>query len=549
MTKDTTNDLGRLDSPVTELSHPTLERGLAIPAHHNGYRPRLRNWVMTLTACFALIWIVHRALVQSITLDEANTFRYWVAPDSPTHWVPHANNHVLNSMLIRLFVWLFGLSHLTVRTPALLGGVLYILAIYGFCTLLCRDLVLTWALFVCFVYNPFIMDYLVAARGYGLALGFLSLAVYLFARVLVRLEKPSERDILNHATAISASVALSFCANFSFAYANAFLLAAFLAWACLEQGKRGAIAYARLALACTFPVFVAVFALSGSVLAGFQRDQLIWGAHSLAQTWGDIHEASFAELNPYLVNPLLADFLRAFQPLIVPVAASVVMVYLVLLLLTRQLRHLHTRSRLLLAGSLAAVLVLTLLAHWLQFKLLKIPLPFERTSLFLVPLLTAIVGAVLSVAPSNLMERAVRGLGVAVLYITSLYFIGVLRDSYFREWRICADVKAAFPVILDLCRRDGVREVASDLNYPASLNFYRVLYKVNDVIFPDLEKIPSGKPIYVLPEHPYADFVRREGLQVAYHGSVSDLVIVIRPGITARADCPPGAAGLVKHDK
>jgi len=540
---------------VTELPHPTLERGLAIPAHHNGYGPRLRNWVMILTACFALIWIVHRALVQSITLDEANTFRYWVAPESPTHWVPHANNHVLNSMLIRLFVWLFGLSHLTVRTPALLGGVLYILAIYGFCTLLCRDLVLMWALFVCFVYNPFIMDYLVAARGYGLALGFLSLAVYLFARALVRLEKPSERDILNYATAISASVALSFCANFSFAYANAFLLAALLAWACLEQRKRGVIAYARLALAGTFPASLVVFALTGSVLAGFRRDQLIWGVHSLTQTWGDIYEASFAELNQYLVNPLLADFLRAFQPLIVPVAASVVIVYLVLLLLTLQLRHIYTRSRLLLAGCLAGVLVLTLLAHWLQFKLLKIPLPFERTSLFLVPLLTAIVGAVLSVAPSSLMERAARGLGVAVLCITSLYFIGALRDSYFREWRICADVKAAFPVILDLCRRAGVREVASDLNYPASLNFYRVLYKVNDLIFPDLEKIPSGKPIYVLPEYQYADFIRRDGLQVAYHGSVSDLVIVIRPGATASADRPPGAAGLikaaglVKHDK
>jgi hypothetical protein len=77
---------------------------------------------LILTAGFALIWIVHRAMVQAITLDEANTFRYWVAPDSPTHWVPHANNHVLNSMLMRLFIWLFGLSHLTIRAPALLGG-------------------------------------------------------------------------------------------------------------------------------------------------------------------------------------------------------------------------------------------------------------------------------------------------------------------------------------------------------------------------------------------------------------------------------------------
>src|SRR5712691_12020703 len=78
-----------------------------------------RNWSLILTACFALIWIFHRAIVQSITLDEANTFLRWVAPDSPAHWEPHSNNHVLNSTLMRLCIWLLGLSQMAVRAPAL----------------------------------------------------------------------------------------------------------------------------------------------------------------------------------------------------------------------------------------------------------------------------------------------------------------------------------------------------------------------------------------------------------------------------------------------
>ncbi len=88
-----------------------------------------RNWSLIVTACFALIWIFHRAFVQSPTLDEANTFHRWVAPDSPSHWEPHSNNHVLNSTLMRLCIWLFGLSRMAVRAPALLGGVVYIGAI------------------------------------------------------------------------------------------------------------------------------------------------------------------------------------------------------------------------------------------------------------------------------------------------------------------------------------------------------------------------------------------------------------------------------------
>src|SRR5882762_11430214 len=95
-----------------------------------------RDWALIITACFALIWIFHRASVQSITLDEANTFHRWVAPDSPAHWEPHSNNHVLNSTLMRLCIWLFGLSQMAVRAPALLGGVLYVLAIYRLCMLL-----------------------------------------------------------------------------------------------------------------------------------------------------------------------------------------------------------------------------------------------------------------------------------------------------------------------------------------------------------------------------------------------------------------------------
>jgi hypothetical protein len=125
-----------------------------------------RNWPVLLTACFALVWIVHRAAVQSITVDEANTFLFWVAPDTPAYLTPHSNNHVLNSMLMRLSVALFGLSDLTVRLPALLGGAIYLFAVYRFCTLLRGGLALTWSLFVCFVFNPFVLDYLVAARGY-----------------------------------------------------------------------------------------------------------------------------------------------------------------------------------------------------------------------------------------------------------------------------------------------------------------------------------------------------------------------------------------------
>ncbi len=497
-----------------------------------------RNWSLILTACFALIWIFHRAFVQSITLDEANTFLRWVAPDSPAHWEPHSNNHVLNSTLMRLCIWLLGLSQMAVRAPALLGGILYILGAFRLCMLLASARVIRWALFVCFVYNPFIMDYLVAARGYGLALGFLSLAVYLFARTLLRDgEELSEREILNRAIAISACVALSICANFTFAYASGFLLlaAGSLAGIPWIKQKRGVLALLRLTAACSFPAIVILVVLAGSALTRFPRDQLFWGTDSLLESWKDIREASFSELNPYLVNPLLASFLDVFKRYLFRALAAFGSGYIVLLFVARRrLRESRARSRLLLAGSLTMVLALTVLAHWLQFKLKNIPLPLERTSIFVVPLATALVGASLSVAlfdrvsPFNRMARAVRGLGLTILLITGFYFVGELRDSYFREWRDCAEVKAAFPVVVDLCRRAGVREVPSDPNLTSSFNFYRVVYRVTDIDeFRSCETMPPDKSIYVVLESRYGEFMRTKGLQVAWRGTF--LVVLVRP--------------------
>jgi len=83
---------------------------------------------MICTALFALAWAVARAATQSITIDEADTYLQWV--DRPGQlWAQISNNHILNSLLMRLSTWLFGLSEITVRLPALVGAALYNLGI------------------------------------------------------------------------------------------------------------------------------------------------------------------------------------------------------------------------------------------------------------------------------------------------------------------------------------------------------------------------------------------------------------------------------------
>jgi uncharacterized membrane protein len=160
-----------------------------------------------------MAWIVHRAQVQAITLDEAHTFLHWVHPEGPTQWLPHSNNHVLNSALMKVSAFLFGISPLALRVPALLGGLIYICASVSICWQVARSGLGRNLMFVCLVFNPFVMDYLVVARGYGLSIGFLAVVQAVLIRVVM------DGGSVRLGVLASLAAGLAFCANFASAFA------------------------------------------------------------------------------------------------------------------------------------------------------------------------------------------------------------------------------------------------------------------------------------------------------------------------------------------
>ncbi|MBV8820965.1 MAG: hypothetical protein JO022_21580, partial [Acidobacteriaceae bacterium] len=205
-----------------------------------------------------------RASVQSITIDEADSYIGGVLQDWPSQWYPTSGNHVLNTILMRLLTWIFGMSHLSARGPALIGAAVYIVASYRICRLVTEDGHLRVAALVCLVYNPFVMDYMVAARGYSLAMAFLMSAIFLVLREF--LDTRRERWPRT-AALVSAFVALSFSANFSFAYIDVLCLILFTAWAAQgiyrSEGWRPAI---RLIAAAVWPGLLVLLVFSLSVV-------------------------------------------------------------------------------------------------------------------------------------------------------------------------------------------------------------------------------------------------------------------------------------------
>src|SRR5262249_27918122 len=92
-----------------------------------------------------------------------------------------ANNHVLNTILIRLSVGAFGLSELTLRLPSVLAGFALTMGVFA----VLGPIPSRWTRWIAFVsigLHPLILDFSVAARGYGISLAFLVWAMVLAMR-------------------------------------------------------------------------------------------------------------------------------------------------------------------------------------------------------------------------------------------------------------------------------------------------------------------------------------------------------------------------------
>ena len=465
--------------------------------------------ILPVTAIFALLWAVARACVQSITIDEADTYLTWVARHDPSHWEAASNNHVLNSLLMRLFTSVFGVSHLSVRAPALLGAALYMGAAYLLCRKLTPELRLQWPVFVCLVYNPFVFDHLVAARGYALALGFMMgmLAVAVYTR-------------LDGAACALCSVcaALSFAANFSFAFVDAFALLAILVWACART--QATQARVRLLGACLLPGLLVSMFLSAPAVLHWPKGQLGYGAHSLGEMFSTVARASLYRLNPQIVNPMLLPLLEHVKPFLLPALLALAVWQ-------------WARWRPAISGALLGILAAAIGAHWLLLKWFHVPLPMDRTAIWIVPLCVLAIGAAAD------HRRAL----TVMLYAMSFYFVLCLRLNYFKEWDWDADVNRIYPVLAWYNHTYGVRDVASNFRYTAALNFYRVqsgresLEEIESPI-----PLPTGRSLYVLHYLFDEDFIKQHHLRVVYHAPNTEAVVVVRP--EAEAEWPAARAAI-----
>ncbi|MGN6566833.1 MAG: hypothetical protein ACTHJ0_02710 [Flavipsychrobacter sp.] len=131
----------------------------------------------------AFTYVLIRSLTVSITFDEVWTIKDFVP--LPVMYIinytpPDANNHIINTLLIKLLFAFANHNVFIARLPNVLAFILY--QYFGY--RLCSKFLLPFiglAAYLLLLLNPFLLDFFSLARGYGIALGMQMASFYYFA--------------------------------------------------------------------------------------------------------------------------------------------------------------------------------------------------------------------------------------------------------------------------------------------------------------------------------------------------------------------------------
>jgi hypothetical protein len=144
------------------------------------------NRILGLIVALFGVYITVRAFRLPITVDEASTainhVPRLVVDTLFYEREANPNNHILNTLLIKMMTGIFGWHHFIVRLPVLMGAALYAWAALQLSKRMANGTMLRIFALLMFFGNPYLLEFFSFARGYGLAAGLLAAAVEMACR-------------------------------------------------------------------------------------------------------------------------------------------------------------------------------------------------------------------------------------------------------------------------------------------------------------------------------------------------------------------------------
>lgn len=378
-----------------------------------------------LLSLLLIVYTVMRAFQVAFTSDESITYMSFAsAPvlDIITCKYPLANNHLLNSLLLKPLAF-FSSNIAILRLPNLLALALFLYSGTGISRFFFKDHRMQALAFLIFCLNPMLYEFFGLCRGYGLSIGLLSFA-------LLQLLRYSE-DAANKRSlhlALLAAVLSVFAMLSNLMIVLIFIFFTFLLNYRNDKGKPNALLHS---LRIPFLYFLLLIALCANPIRVMsQAGELYYGGQ---------HGFQADTVTTFLENLAGKAAVTAHHQLFCALLYTLFFLSVVFIAIF-QLKH-KTEHR------QAALLILLMLGMNIAgmniaFLFLKIPLPLNRSSLYLYPLLAILFMAALSLLyQQRKLIAYVLSLTVAALLTVS--FVLQMNISRTAEWWFDASAEQA----------------------------------------------------------------------------------------------------------
>lgn len=430
---------------------------------------RTNLFVFLIVSIALLAFDSYKAFHASFTHDESYTYLQYVnqtIADIFSYEGDLANNHLLNTLLMKWSAFFFGNTELPLRLPNILAHLLYLIVTYA----LFRRYTPKWTIpfFLIANFNPYLIDFFSLARGYGLAIACMTAGIYYYCRYI------ESKRTFHHVLSL---VCIGLATLSNFALVNLVPIIVFIhvlfyfIIECNSFTFRNFLKANWVQFIVLIPFLVLIYHPIKSLI---DNDLIIVGGN--ASFWNDtvtslLYAIAYTASYKYI-------FVLLWQGLILGVATFTVIQFISIRKNKIPL-ELNMKIRLFLGLLLFLLVLSTILQHWL----LETPYLMNRFALFLYPLFILLTCFLLITHP--IFSNRICSIVVSVFIgINCLHTINVMNVRYYSDWKIDRDIKEMITRIDNHRKSRDLTNVSVGLSWEFLPNviYYKQLNQLNWII-------------------------------------------------------------------
>lgn len=419
-------------------------------------------------------YVFYRAMVVSITFDEVWTFDLASAPTLEIMYAPQnfqsANNHILNSLLIKPCLALFGHHLWVLRLPNVLSYFLFCLSAILMVIRLTEKKWLRLITFILLTTQIYFLDFFSLSRGYGIANAF----EFMSLTAMVYFWREQKQRYL-----FLAFLFVSVAVYANFTWINFYLPL----WGVMNLMLWRNYSFNNIVRFNVWPFLFAIVLAWISykpILLLREQDEFKWGANS----WIDSMH-TFAKDLLYVDNYYMAIALQ------VALFIGALIVLSVLWIHRRHNNHAWTQL-FFLASLVGSIIVVTIMQRWILGTMYM----DGRKATMYIPLLLLLIPCSTELLSPKRMVWA-KGLASVLLLMYGLQFTLLHRPSLIREWWFDEHSNKVANYIYKHPIK-GKRDIIYDWHYSSALMYYN-RFQSNKLLGPCYryeDSLPASKVAY-----------------------------------------------------